>query len=353
MSAVARKAETRATRGWLGGRLTKADVAVELGPEALAAIDGLMASIKARGLAYADITPADFHHPALDALLAGVRREIREGSGVVVLRRFPVDRYSLEDIERILWGVGTHFGQACSQSSAGDLMGHVTNRGNSRGYNSDRRLGMHVDSAEMVFLLSVRTAKQGGDNMLANAITMYEIIKAERPDILGILERGFRYHRRGEEATGEEPITPYRVPVFAFADGILSCRYTRERIDLAAEALGEPLTPEEFEAIEYFEALAFRDDVRFDVKLEPGEALVTSNFEMMHSRTGFTDYDDPERRRLVLRLWLEGDPPRPLDRHLFTYQNASGRQGIDAQPDRIPGRPEYLPTTARAKLVDG
>lgn len=349
MAAVS-EATSQTRRGW-GSELSKEQITREFSAEQLAAIDELMDRIRARGLAFQDIGQSDFSHPALDGLLAEVRREVEQGSGVVVLRRFPVDKYSLEDIEKIYWGVGTHFGRACSQSASGDLLGHVTNRGNSRGYNNTRRLGMHVDSAEFVGLLCIRPAKEGGENTLANALKMHEVIKRERPDLLGILERGFRYHRRGEEAEGDEPITPYRVPVFSFEQGVLSCRYTRERIDLAARDLECPLTPLEQEAIDFFEMLAFRDDVRFDLTLKPGEALLTSNFEMLHSRTAFLDWDDPAEKRLVLRLWLEGDPPRPLKREIFTYQNRSGRQGIDPQPGRQAGRPEFMPSDA--KLVDG
>lgn len=340
-------------KAWLGAELTKKQVTVELDAKQLAAIDELMASIKARGLAYRDITAADFKHPQLDAFLADVLNEIKNGRGLVVLRPLPVDRYSLEDVEKIYWGIGTHFGAPRSQSTSGDLIGHVTNRGSSRGYNNARELPMHVDSAEIVGLLCVHQAKQGGENVLASAQAMYDIIKKERPDLLPILERGYRYHRRGEEASGDEPISPYSVPVFSTVDGIMSCRYSRERIDLAARDLKQPLTPLETEAFDFFEALAFRADVRFDLTMEPGEVLFSSNFDMLHSRTGFVDWDEPDRKRLILRLWLEDSPPRPLRREVFTYQNRSGHQGIDAQADRQAGRMEFLAIEKGKKLVDG
>lgn len=343
--------------GWSGAELTKAGVSLEFDAAQLAALDELMAAVSARGLAMEQITLADFSHPALDGLLAEVLRRIKRGPGLVVLGRFPVERYSLDDIEKMYWGIGTHFGRACSQSASGDLMGHVTNRGNSRGYNSARQLPMHVDSAETVGLLCIRKARQGGENALASALRMYEILERDYPQYLPVLERGFRYHRRGEEAVGEEPISPYNVPVFSREQGVLSCRYSRERIDLAARDLGQPLSAFEVEALDFFEALAFRDDVRFDLQLEPGEVLFTSNFEMLHSRTGFVDWEEPDRRRLVLRLWLEGEPPRPLKREVFTYQNRSGRQGIDRQEDRRIGDDAYQPVTAKAaggaRLVDG
>lgn len=340
--------------GWAGPELTKDEITLTFDRSQLDAIDELMTSITARGLGYDQITSADFSHPALDGLCAEVLRRLKQDGGLVVLAGFPTDRYVLEDIEKIYWGIGTHFGRACSQSASGDLMGHVTDRRNSRGYNSSRALPMHVDSAELVGLLCVRTAREGGENSLASALRLYEVIKAEQPQYLPVLEKGFRFHRRGEQHPDDEPITPYRVPVFSWEGGLMSCRYSRERVELAARDLKEPLTDFETAALDFFEHLCFRDDVRFDVQLKPGEALLTSNFDMLHSRTAFVDWDDPERRRLVLRLWLEGEPPRPLKREVFTYQNRSGRQGIEAQEHSRVGEDAYQPVAeARGKLVDG
>ena len=44
-----------------------------------------------------------------------------------------------------------------------------------------------------------------------------------------------------------------------------------------------------------------------------------NNYTVLHARTGFEDWPDPNRRRLLLRLWLEIDPPRPLHPNLRRY----------------------------------
>jgi hypothetical protein len=43
-----------------------------------------------------------------------------------------------------------------------------------------------------------------------------------------VLERGFRYHRRGEGAADADAITPYDVPVFSHTAGLTSCRFAEE-----------------------------------------------------------------------------------------------------------------------------
>src|SRR6185503_6106896 len=120
--------------------------------------------------------------------------------------------------------------------------------------------------------------------------------------------------RRGEEAPEDDPVTPYRVPVFSEMDGVFSCRYVRGVIDKGAASLGTELTAFEKEALACFEETAQRDQVRFEVTLRPGEASLINNYEILHARTGFVDHDDPAKKRLLYRLWLEGRPPRPMRR---------------------------------------
>ena len=61
----------------------------------------------------------------------------------------------------------------------------------------------------------------------------------------------------------------------------------------------------------------------------PREAVETA-------RTGFIDRDEPAKKRLLYRLWLEGRPPRPMVPEVQLYQNRSGHMGVDPQPGRGP-----------------
>ena len=332
MTALARHRD-----GWLGTELDRGALYWDFTPAHLAAIDQLMARVERAGLPVHEIRRHHFSHSALDDDLAALLAHIKSGPGLVIIRGFPVDRYDPERMQAVYWGIGAHFGHGCSQSADGDYLGYVTNvEKASRGYTTSRELNLHTDSAEIVGLLCVRDAKEGGLSLYASSLKVHEIVAREHPEYLPILERGFRCDRRGEEAPEDEPVTPYRVPVFSTADGVLSCRYVRGVIDRGAEAAGEPLTGLEKAALACFEAVAQRDDVRFEVMLRPGEASFINNYEILHARTGFVDWDEPAKKRLLYRLWLEGEPPRPICREVHLYQNRSGRMGVDPQPGRGP-----------------
>jgi alpha-ketoglutarate-dependent taurine dioxygenase len=39
--------------------------------------------------------------------------------------------------------------------------------------------------------------------------------------------------------------------------------------------------------------------------LKPGEILFFNNRWLLHNRTSFVDFEEPERRRHLVRLWLQ------------------------------------------------
>ena len=88
-----------------------------------------------------------------------------------------------------------------------------------------------------------------------------------------------------------------------------------------------------------------RDDVRLEVGLKAGEALLLNNCMTLHARRRFDDGNEREAKRLYYRLWLEGYQRRSLVPEFFIYDNASGQMGIDGQLGREPAQAQFL--TAR------
>jgi hypothetical protein len=209
-----------------------------------------------------------------------------------------------------------------------------------RGYTSRRELSLHVDLAQIVGLMCVRQAKSGGKSQYAAGLAIHNEIRATRPDLLPILYRGFPYHRRGEEAAHQPCITPYDIPVFSQRDGKVSVFMVREILNAAFRELKRPFTAEEIDAIDTFRATARK--LQFETRLEPGEASFLNNYTVMHARSEFVDWDEPEHKRLMLRLWLDVERnARPVVPQIHIYENAGGRSGIDYQPGRLPAVASY------------
>jgi hypothetical protein len=122
----------------------------------------------------------------------------------------------------------------------------------------------------------------------------------------------------------------------------------REIINAAFRELKREFTAEEIDAIDAFRATAQR--LRFETRLEPGEASFLNNYTVMHARSEFEDWEEPEKKRLMLRLWLDVDrKPRPVVSEIHIYENAGGRSGIDPQPGRLPAVAKYRAPDAEVR----
>ena len=279
---------------------------------------------------------------------------MQDGRGLLVVRGFPVERWSLADLETAYFGLGTHFGVAVSQSVMGDRLGHVTDvtatDPNARGYRNSRELTLHTDFCDVVSFLCVRAAREGGESWFASALAVHEILAAENPAALALLERGFRWHRYGEQAPDAPEVTPWRVPVFSRCEGALSCRYIRNYIvEGAAHESVPALTTDELAAMDAFHEVCHRPEVRVAFMLAPGEAVFINNFTVLHARTAFRDFDEPARRRLLLRLWLTVPGGRPVVPEIQVYD--SGREGgVPPQPGRVPS---YARRTEFERIPEG
>ena len=299
---------------WRGEALTSDTSWIHhLSPDAIAALDAALAHVKAQGLRFPDFVQADFPLPeALRAQLAAHADELENGRGFTVLRGLPVERYSDEDIQIIYYGIGLHLGQPVRQNPRGDLLGLVMNVGDktqktTRVYETNDYLPYHTDPSDVVGLLCVRKAKEGGLSSLVSVGAVYNEILRNHPMLLGLYYRQWYCAHLCETGTD-----PGLTPIFSYHQGKLTCRYLRQYIELGHEMKQLPLTPIEIEALNVFDQAMQMPELRLDMMLEPGDMQFANNYAVLHSRNGFEDHDAPEQRRKLLRLWLKMPNAREL-----------------------------------------
>jgi hypothetical protein len=72
------------------------------------------------------------------------------------------------------------------------------------------------------------------------------------------------------------------------------------------------LTAAHREALDLFDALADDPALNMTMEFKPGDVQFVHNHTLLHDRTAFEDWPEPERRRHLLRLWLAAYDARPL-----------------------------------------
>ena len=177
----------------------------------------------------------------------------------------------------------------------------------------------------------MRQAKQGGESTIASSIAIYNAILATHPEYLDALYRGFHYDVRGEGVTGNsKEVTRNRIPVYSYFDCRLSCRYNKRAIETAAEKTGQPLTYLEREAVDMIARLTLDPTMRLSFRFQPGDLQLLNNHMVLHARSNFVDWPERERRRLLLRLWVnrrEGEGRRLAPEFADRY-NTGHRRGV-------------------------
>ena len=264
-----------------------------------------------------EISAEDFPLPHFSGHLRQLKEKLLRGVGVEVIRGLPVARYSQEFVATIFCGIGSHLGSARSQNAQGHILGHVRDTGedasdvNTRIYQTSQRQSFHTDSADVVGLLCIRDAMEGGKSLLVSVETLYNRMRLERPGLLPYLFESIATDRRGEVPEGAKPF--FEIPALNWHAGLLTAMYQRQYIDSAQRFPdAKKLTDSHIEALDYFDKLANDSEIHFSMRLEPGDIQFVYNHSQLHDRTGFKDWSDPGQRRHLMRLWLSIDGDRPL-----------------------------------------
>ena len=145
--------------------------------------------------------PADFPNPdawiltltagqvtEVETALATIKAKGVDGPGFSrgfqVIRGLTPDRYALDDLKMMLWGLGQYLGTGIIQNKQGELIGSVMDHGEAakgtdpylsgvRFYRTSLDLPPHTDSCDVVGLMCVRRAKTGGESSVVSATAMY------------------------------------------------------------------------------------------------------------------------------------------------------------------------------------
>lgn len=317
---------------WKGGQMARRDDWFHpLSQAAIAEFEEAMRTAVATGKDLFDLAVEDFPLGAAGlAALQQVHEATQHGTGVMVLRGFPVARHPPAHLRLLFWGLGLHMGVPRPQGKQSQFMSDVTDAGGvyrsatGRGYNTRDKLDFHADNADVVGLMCVNDARLGGESLIASSVWAHNVMLREWPDLVGVLYQPFIFSRQGEQAPEEEPW--YESPIFSVTQGQFACRHVRNHIKGAQAAFPEVprLSARQTEALDLFDEILAREEVRFAMHLKPGDMQFLNNHTILHSRTSYEDWPEPERHRLLFRLWLAIPDAQPLAPGLLpTYKDVA------------------------------
>jgi alpha-ketoglutarate-dependent taurine dioxygenase len=246
--------------------------------------------------------------------LAGARQELETGRGFVILRADASDRPTPQHATAIYWLVGQLLGKPFVQNVQGTLLYDVRDTGQDVRYGArfsvtNAESTFHTDNSfgkevlDYVGLLCVNAARSGGRSQMVSAFAVHNQLLERHPEALAQLYRPYEVDRRGGVLPGEPPTIP--APVLAHDRGGLLCRYLRYWIEVGQEKAGQPLAGEPKRALDVLDEVMADPEMQVEFDLRPGDMYFINNRWLLHNRTAYEDHDEPERKRHLVRLWLQ------------------------------------------------
>lgn len=243
--------------------------------------------------------------------LQAVRDALENGRGFAIVECPDSLR---ESAAQLYWIVGQALGSPVPQNVQGTLLYDVRDTG--QNLDSGARFSVtnyessfHTDNSfgdgivDYVGLLCRTISRAGGQSQIVSGFTVKQEIVKRAPDLLKMLYNPFHVDRRGGVRAGESP-TQF-VPVFQGEGDNFVVRYLRTWIEAGHDKVGQPLQPGQIAALDLLDECLNRPEFRVEFDLKPGDMYFINNRWTLHNRTAFEDFPEPERRRHLIRLWLQ------------------------------------------------
>jgi hypothetical protein len=296
----------------VSGSVSPTDWTVPLPAAAVSEIERAVLQFRAGPQDPVQLVPGQFSMPVCAEVMDTVGRKLRQGIGLVVLDRLPVERFTPEESTAAYWLLASMLGRLVEQSWAGTLIYDVRDTGKALEYGVRRsvtnlELLFHTDGPwldlppELVGLLCLHPAEEGGVSRFTSLATAHHELRLRHPDLLPRLYRPFPWDRQGEHDPGDARVGWQ--PVFHESEQGLRCRCNAALIKTGADLSGAPLDAESQEALAALGEILDDPEYSVELTIEQGQIQYLNNYRFAHSRTPFRDGPDPDRKRHLIRLW--------------------------------------------------
>jgi hypothetical protein len=294
---------------WTGAELaSRTDWIHELTPAEVADIERVASSVRAAGTPREQLGRADVAFDAFAPAIASIRETLAHGRGFVLLRGLPVDRMHPDDVVSAYWAIGLHLGTPVSQNFQGELLTHIRDTGadptdpSTRLYKTRAEQDFHTDGADVIGLICLKGAKRGGESRIVSSVAVVNDLLRRSPALVPTLFEDFYWHYF--EPHMSAPVYFTR-PICREQGGRLNTFFIPWYIRRAQELPDvPPMTALQVSVLEALEATANDPRLYLDMEFHPGDIQLLKNSVILHKRTEYEDWDEPERKRHLLRLWL-------------------------------------------------
>ncbi len=299
---------------WAAETMLENDGRIVLGDACLAELEAAAVAIEANPLPAEALTPMDFEMPSCRAAMTHVYDQICNGIGFAIIDRLPVDHLSVDAATKLYWLLMSMVSRPVAQKWDGTMIYDVLDTGKQalagngvRSSKTSGGQGYHTDNAfnlppDFVALFCLQTAKAGGVSGLISFETVHNLLREEFRDLLPRLYEPFYFDRQMEHAPDDVRLS--FKPVFQCDGERVFANFSPRLVAQGYEVKHEDMDTPSRAAIEALVAVSERAGLGKSFDFARGQIQVVNNKRLGHRRSAFQDWDEPERRRHLVRIWL-------------------------------------------------
>lgn len=261
------------------------------------------------------LSPSYFELPECRQLAARIRSIIDDGARFVLIDRLPLEEVGPEVAVQLYWLLSCMVARPVAQKLDGTLLYHVQDKGKAptpgsgvRPADTNYEQLPHTDNAfnttapEVVGLLCLKDAREGGLSRCLSFLAVHNRLLREAPEYLARLYQPFPHDRQREFWSDQPPIVEHAV--FNYEDGKLVVRFSPHQIRSGYQMLGREMDDLTCHALATVEKICGDPSMWVEFDMDPGQIQYVNNLEAGHARSKFEDFEKPEDRRHMVRIWL-------------------------------------------------
>ena len=235
------------------------------------------------------------------------------GCGFFVINGSKFSEFSHDEMSSMLKIISKIIGELLEQNKDHEKVVEIkdlgkTMKAGSRYHHTKEGGSYHTDGCHIyhnfphyVGLVCINPAKSGGESKFASSYTLHNQLLEEK-NLLKILYEKFHIDKRNENEINESP-TQYE-PIFQYENNNLIFRYQRELIEAGQKKMNQNLTNIQKDALNALDRALANENFAVAYLMNPYDMMFSNNKWLIHDRNGFEDFDEENKKRMLLRTWI-------------------------------------------------
>ena len=274
--------------------------------------DEVINEIRSKRMEIHSENESDF--PILTNQIKIFKRDILiNGCGFFVINGSKFSEFSYDEMNSILKIISKIIGELLEQNKDHEKVVEIkdlgkTMKAGSRYHHTKEGGSYHTDGCHIyhnfphyVGLVCINPAKSGGESKFASSYTLHNQLLEEK-NLLKILYEKFHIDKRNENKINESP-TQYE-PIFQYENNNLVFRYQRELIEAGYKKMNQSLTNIQKDALNALDRALANENFAVAYLMNPYDMMFSNNKWLIHDRNGFEDFDEENKKRVLLRTWI-------------------------------------------------